>query len=389
MPPRAAGVAASPTTRVGRTVKEGGSRGGREQDRLLLLQRYQLEPRPIGRGAYGTVYLADDVLSEDSSARVAVKSLSKEETPENSCSEEEQREKVQQEVRIQRALRHCPFACQVLGVDEDDESLYIIMEHVNGPSLQTVLDMRGKLTEREAALAIHDILQVSPTPVCSACVPRWTGLPLLCSSDLPSARHAQVVTSCHGQGICHSDVKPANFLYHYLSPIQEDEQQEEASWIDGPRSLPLGTRVLKGIDFGCSQTVSAASPTLTVPKGTPCYSAPEVIQQRYGCEADMWSCGVVLYQLLTGRLPLWTDTSSLSKQQVLEAVLRGKVRFDGPEWRRISPDARDLCERMLKRDPHKRIAANEAIMHSWVQHNVGHRRGSAFASKTVPHWKDT
>ena len=159
MPPRASGVAASPT-RVRRSTTKTGRR--QEEDRWLLQQRYQLEPRPIGRGAYGTVYLADDALSEDS-ARVAVKSLSKEETPGSSA--EQQRSKACQEVRIQRALRHCPFACQVLGVDEDDDSLYIIMEHVNGPSLQTVLDMRGKLTEREAALAIHDILQVRPTPL--------------------------------------------------------------------------------------------------------------------------------------------------------------------------------------------------------------------------------
>ncbi len=146
--------------------------------------------------------------------------------------------------------------------------------------------------------------------------------------------------------------------------------------------------MLKGIDFGCSQIVSASCPTLSIPKGTPCYSAPEVIQQCYSCEADLWSCGVVLYQLLTGQLPLWSDAAKLSKRQVLEGVLRGKIVFDGPEWRNVSPEAKDLCSRMLHRDPRQRVTANEAIVSSWVQRHAGHRRGSTYGSRTVPRWNE-
>lgn len=61
---------------------------------------------------------------------------------------------------------------------------------------------------------------------------------------------------------------------------------------------------LKAVDFGCSQSISTQR-SLTRRTGTPVYMAPEVFKREYGQESDMWSLGMMMYQLLTGRFPFW------------------------------------------------------------------------------------
>ena len=69
-----------------------------------------------------------------------------------------------------------------------------------------------------------------------------------------------------------------------------------------------------------------------------------MLRRRYGQEADIWSCGVILYILLSGVPPFWGET----EQQIFEAVGKGHIDFKTDPWPHISSEAKDCVRRMLQ-----------------------------------------
>ena len=82
--------------------------------------------------------------------------------------------------------------------------------------------------------------------------------------------------------------------------------------------------------------------------GTPYYIAPEVLSGvGYGLECDIWSLGVMLYLLLSGKQPF----EALNPEAVFEKVKEGKINFHGEEWDPVSEQAIDLISKMLTKNP--------------------------------------
>ncbi|EPY30101.1 serine/threonine kinase [Angomonas deanei] len=137
---------------------------------------------------------------------------------------------------------------------------------------------------------------------------------------------------CHEHGFAHRDLKPENLLLDSKG-------------------------VLKISDFGLSNLQQDI--LLQTVCGTPNYVAPEVLMERgyNGLAADLWSCGVVLYVMLAGRLPFEDRNMN---------VLLGKIeRGEYQMIRHISDPAKDLISRMLTVDPRSRISMDEVIAHPW------------------------
>jgi len=108
----------------------------------------------------------------------------------------------------------------------------------------------------------------------------------------------------HEKNICHRDLKPENILY---------ESPEENS-------------IIKVIDFGLSKKVEGVSLNSMI--GTPFYMAPEVIDGTYDLACDMWSIGVITFQLLTGEVPFYGK----NKASVFEKIKTCNYDFKEETW---------------------------------------------------------
>ncbi|MFF8385803.1 protein kinase [Streptomyces kanasensis] len=260
----------------------------REQRRIV--GRYRLEAR-LGRGGMGTVWRAHDELL---GRPVAVKELHVDTGATGGADAA-----VDTTLREARAVArvHHPHIVCVHDVVEEDGVPFIVMELVEGVSLAERIAVRGPVDAREAA---------------------GIGLALL-----------SALRAAHAIGVLHRDLKPANVLV------------EEAT----------GRVVLT--DFGIAQLAGATTLTESgMFVGSPEYTAPERMQgNQTGPAADLWSLGVLLCAVMTGRSPFHRDSLGGVLHAVVEAEIRPPAAA-GP----LLPVVRGL----LERDPARRIDVVEA-----------------------------
>ncbi|BDA41023.1 Calcium/calmodulin-dependent protein kinase type 1 [Coccomyxa sp. Obi] len=155
----------------------------------------------------------------------------------------------------------------------------------------------------------------------------------------------------HANGICSRDLKLENIL-------MVDKKSNR----------------IKIIDFGLSRFFdpSACNPLSTM-CGSPQYVAPEILELAdnnrtgYTEAVDMWSAGVIIFILLAGYAPFDDDNDVMLYQK----IKRGEHDMGDSVWDVISPDARDLVEKLLVVDPLVRLSPQQALMHPWLQNTLG------------------
>ena len=268
----------------------------------------------LGRGGFATVYRARDLrLQRD----VAIKRLHPQ-----YCNSPELRERLVREARAAASLRH-PAIVPVYEIDEQNPQPSIVMALVDGVSLAEWI--RNK----------------TPTPELSA---RWT------------MRIADALQYAHDNGVIHRDVKSSNIL------IQRHET-------DGPEDFEsFGSPLLS--DFGLALHLDGGV-TLTQSgeaMGTPAYASPELIRgHSHRCDhrTDVYSLGIVLYELLCGHLPF--DGSTVQ-------VLRQVLDSDPTPPRRIRSsvprDLETICLKAIAKLPAKRYqSAGEMAndLRAWLE----------------------
>lgn len=121
---------------------------------------------------------------------------------------------------------------------------------------------------------------------------------------------------------------------------------------------------IKLIDFGCSKIFSKEF-DMTDVIGSASYIAPEVLENNYDELCDIWSCGVIMFVLLSGKLPFTGE----NEEEVLKNVSKGKFDLKQKEFLRVSLEAKDLISKLLTYNPKQRPNARAALRHPWFKVN--------------------
>ena len=145
------------------------------------------------------------------------------------------------------------------------------------------------------------------------------------------------VAFCHSKNIVHRDIKPENLLL--------DKE--------------CGDSILKIIDFGTSSNTGGR---LTQKYGTAYYIAPEVLKEDYDEKCDVWSCGVILYILLSGKPPFY----GRGDKEIISRVEKGEYSLREPGWDLLSLASKNFIKKLLEYNPKKRITAQQALEDEWI-----------------------
>ncbi|KAM6941871.1 calcium/calmodulin-dependent protein kinase type II delta 2 chain isoform 1-T1 [Lycodopsis pacificus] len=217
-------------------------------------------------------------------------------------------QKLEREARICRLLKHTNIVRLHDSISEEGFH-YLVFDLVTGGELFEDIVAREYYSEADASHCIQQIVE--------------------------SVHH------CHVNGIVHRDLKPENLLL--------------ASKLKGA--------AVKLADFGLAIEVQGDQQAWFGFAGTPGYLSPEVLRKDpYGKPVDMWACGVILYILLVGYPPFWDE----DQHRLYQQIKAGAYDFPSPEWDTVTPDAKDLINKMLTINPSKRITATEALKHPWI-----------------------
>ena len=152
------------------------------------------------------------------------------------------------------------------------------------------------------------------------------------------------VNYCHKMHIIHRDLKPENILI-------VDKNKE-------------GYITVKVCDFGTSKIFETGAVEQHV-VGSSYYIAPEVLNKNYNEKCDVWSCGVIMYILLSQRPPF----GGRNDKEIMENVKKGTFDLQSPPFNKLSESGIDLINKLLTIDVDKRISAEEALNHPWFKEN--------------------
>ena len=217
------------------------------------------------------------------------------------------------------------------------------------------IDIWGEVQHSLSVVSFEGVFQEGASDVrlvmerCGGPTLEEAGLPLPVSEVRDVAVQVlEAVAQCHARKILHRDIKPANFM-------------RASDAIGAP---------LKMLDFGLSTYFYGRPKTTRC--GAPLFMAPELVAGSYGPPADVWSVGVLLFACTVGRTP-WepTDGRELSKPALFSRIACPKFLPDlfrgSAEWLAFPPGFRNLVERLMERDPSRRLTAVQALQHPWLE----------------------
>lgn len=255
----------------------------------------------LGEGAFAQVRLAED---KNTREKCAIKIIKKH------SFDLREAEFLAREMEIMRSVRH-PNIVNTLDIFDSPSHLHLVLEFMKGGELFDIIAEVGSFSEQQAAQVTRDVIK---------------GVQYL-----------------HMLGIVHRDLKPENVLC------------VSKKW---PLQVKLADFGLA--DYSVDGEINEKQQTMI---GTPGYVAPEVVKrEKYGLPVDMWAVGVLLYIMLSGKMPFYGRDDAAC----LRMIASGKYSMPDREWAKISPMAKSLVKGLLQYNPDKRLTANAALHHPWL-----------------------
>ena len=250
--------------------------------------------RLLGKGAFGKVNLALHVLT---GRLVAIKSINK-----TKLTNERHKAKILLETSIMKSLSSSNYIVKIYETYQTQNHFCIVMEYICAGDLLSYIRKRSKLTEQIAKFIFKQIILS--------------------------------LQFIHSHNIVHRDIKLDNIL------------------------IDLNNNI-KICDFGVSKRI-INNDKMFEQCGTPAYIAPEILKNKgyEGFSVDIWSCGVVLYAMLSGTVPFKGN----DLHELHDLIMIGKFNTIND----ISYDAQHLIKCLLEIDPKKRITINNILNHPWL-----------------------
>lgn len=305
-----------------------------------LHTRYLLSDK-IGEGAFSNVYKAYD---SKESRYIAIKIIDK------SNMKQDQINSTLKEIAIMRQLSN-PNIVKLYNHQNSPDSKYcfLFLEYVSGGE---IFNQIIKYTYFSENLSRHILRQV-----------------------------ALAVKYLHDNGIVHRDIKPENLLFEPSEFVQRsrDEQlkarriSDDNNKVDeGKFSIENGSAgigVVKLADFGLSTLLRTSDSLAKTPCGTVGYTSPEQhMNMGYDKKVDMWALGCVLYTMVVGFPPFYSNTQDAN--DITEKVMKGQYQFLKPWFDEVSDGCKNLISNLLTVDPIKRYSIDELLSDPWI--NIGY-----------------
>jgi serine/threonine protein kinase len=263
--------------------------------------------RTLGEGAMGAVFLAED---NELKRKVALKIPKFSENDGNALLE-----RFYQEARTAATLHH-PNICPVYDIGQIEGTHYISMAYIKGKPLSAFIIRSRQLDQRKIAQIIHKL--------------------------------AIALAVAHKQGVIHRDIKPANII------IDKKGQ---------PVIMDFG--LARQIKIGESIRLTQTGQII----GSPAYMSPEQVEESasIGPESDIYSLGIILYELLTGQLPFEGSVAS-----VLGKIITQQPVAPSELHNNIDPALESLCLKMISKETEDRPASMKEVagqLSQWLQQN--------------------
>ena len=268
----------------------------------LLISKVEKNPfnnytviKELGKGSYGKVLLVSHKIT---GAIRAMKIINKIDDGFENNDEE-----VLNEINILKKIDHKNII-KIFEFYIDENNYYLVTEYCKGGELFALL-RKTKLTEIQVAYIMFQLFSA--------------------------------INYCHKMKIIHRDLKPENIL------ITKNNK---------------GFIRIKICDFGTSQIFQKGEVQYSI-VGSLLYLAPEIFEKKYNFKCDLWSCGVIMYLLLTTRFPFFGDNNKDKIDSILYKEYNTKY------LEKFSENTKDLLRKLLEKEPKQRINAETAISHKF------------------------
>ena len=303
--------------------------------------RYYKEMKTLGSGTYGTVKKV--CLIKNPLTIRAMKIISKDNVRQGL-----DHTKLIDEIKILKKLDH-PNIMKIYECFVDEHNFYIISDFCDQGDLLGKLEKLGKMNEIVVKFLMEQVLNA--------------------------------VAYLHSKKVLHGDIKLENILLYTATSqnkgrrftsinIDINEIKELRRELNKNETLSKRSRnyvndmlnyEIKLIDFGCSKYFVKKNKhrSLSGVIGSPLYCSPEVVDDLYDELSDEWSCGVLMYILLSGEAPF----KGTSEEELFKEIKKCKYNFDLVEFNEVSSACKDLIRKLMEPKKSKRIKAHEALKH--------------------------
>jgi len=220
----------------------------------------------------------------------------------------EKPENLDTETNLLRKVSH-PHIVHLIDICDTKNTLFIVMELMEGGELYEEIVKRKSFSEKDASHIMEQLFSA--------------------------------LNYLHKNNIVHRDLKLENLLLTRKNDLE-----------------------IKLADFGLSKMYNGTA--MFTACGTPYYVAPEILTgDGYNSKIDTWAAGVLLYVLLSGRLPFSGETDV----DLFKAIMDADLIWKKPQFDTVSGEAKDLIQKLITKDIDSRLTAEEALQHPFITQN--------------------